>query len=193
MCAAHRVVVGGEAEVTVGNSTTRYAYGEHISVPEGSNYRIACPAGDSALFIIEVLVFAEMDIARHGQQDSLLATLPHEDRPWGAFYILANLPRTKVKLIVVQPGEILSLQSHEQRAEHWVVADGEAEVTVGEALDKLQIQRHGHGKHVFIPRRAIHRMACPAGNTRLEIVEVQVGDGFDETDITRYDDKYKRV
>lgn len=119
---------------------------------------------------------------------TLPATVPSEERPWGAFFVLADLPNTKVKIIRVKPGERLSYQSHEQRAEHWIVTSGVAEVTING-----DTQKYTYGQHIFIPRGAKHRMACPAGDVPLEIVEIQVGDGFAESDIVRYEDDYKRT
>ena len=53
-------------------------------------------------------------------------TLSHEDRPWGTFYVLVDQDNTKVKRLVVNPGQRLSLQSHKQRDEHWVITRGKA-------------------------------------------------------------------
>ena len=50
-------------------------------------------------------------------------------RPWGAYTVLEEGPGFKIKRIEVSPGGRLSLQSHEQRSEHWVVVAGEATVT----------------------------------------------------------------
>ena len=42
-------------------------------------------------------------------------------RPWGSYETLHMSERYQVKQIVVEPGEILSLQKHHHRAEHWIV------------------------------------------------------------------------
>ena len=44
-----------------------------------------------------------------------------DERPWGHYTVLADEANHKVKRIVVQPGKRLSLQRHQQRAEHWYV------------------------------------------------------------------------
>jgi mannose-6-phosphate isomerase-like protein (cupin superfamily) len=110
-----------------------------------------------------------------------------EERPWGSFTILADLPYAKVKRLVVNPGQRLSYQSHKFRDEHWVVVRGIARVT----LDDLT-KEHGYGEHIFFARGTKHRLSC-AGNETLEIIEVQVGDSFAEDDIVRYEDDYQRV
>src|SRR5260370_20895446 len=72
-------------------------------------------------------------------------TSPRFDRrPWGSFTVLDEGDNFKVKRIEVLPGKRLSYQKHSQRAEHWVVVQGTARVTlddreiivpVGEELD----------------------------------------------------------
>ena len=53
-----------------------------------------------------------------------------EERPWGTYCIIDEGERYKVKNIVVNVGESLSLQKHFHRAEHWVVVEGTALVEV---------------------------------------------------------------
>src|SRR5207249_1476185 len=55
-------------------------------------------------------------------------------RPWGAYTVLQEGPRFKIKRIEVKAGAALSLQLHHQRSEHWVVVNGEAQVTNGERV-----------------------------------------------------------
>lgn len=50
-------------------------------------------------------------------------------RPWGFYESLIRGDRFQVKRIHVNPGQILSLQKHFHRAEHWVVVAGTAVVT----------------------------------------------------------------
>ncbi len=62
----------------------------------------------------------------------------------------------KVKRITVAAGQRLSYQSHERRAEHWVVVRGVARVTLDGADHDL-----GPGEAIDIPRGAAHRVANP--------------------------------
>ena len=55
-------------------------------------------------------------------------------RPWGYYQSIDRGDRYQVKRIVVRPGGRLSLQKHYHRAEHWVVVNGAAEVTLGGAV-----------------------------------------------------------
>ncbi len=107
-------------------------------------------------------------------------------RPWGSWTLLVKGERFQVKTIEVLPGRRLSLQSHAQRSEHWVVVEGRAHVE----LDGEVIER-GPNESVYIPIGAKHRLANP-GETPLRIVEVAVGDYLGEDDIVRYEDDWAR-
>jgi hypothetical protein len=52
-------------------------------------------------------------------------------RPWGSYESLVVGEQFQVKRLTVQPGQVLSLQLHHHRAEHWVVVSGSAEVIRG--------------------------------------------------------------
>ncbi len=113
-------------------------------------------------------------------------SFPHDRRPWGWFESLTSGPRYHVKRIGVDPGGSLSLQSHKHRAEHWIVVQGTAKVTVGEKVEMLN-----ENQSVYIPLGAIHRLENP-GTEPLVIIEVQTGTYFGEDDIIRYEDVYAR-
>ncbi len=108
-------------------------------------------------------------------------------RPWGWFNRLDESENFTVKLIVVKPGESLSLQKHEHRAEHWVVVNGVAEVTCGDVTFML-----AENQSTYIPLGAIHRLANP-GKEMLELIEVQSGTYLGEDDIIRFEDAYGRL
>ena len=108
-------------------------------------------------------------------------------RPWGHYENLLEWDDHKIKELIVNPGERLSLQKHQRRAEHWTVVTGEALVTVGENEILLK-----PGQSVDIPRGAVHRI-MNSGDIPLVIVEVQMGDYFGEDDIIRLEDDYDRV
>lgn len=112
--------------------------------------------------------------------------LPRDYRPWGWYEILVVGPRFQVKRIVVRPGGILSLQSHHHRAEHWIVVEGTAKVTINE-----QVQLITENQSVYIPLGAVHRMENP-GKVPLTLIEVQSGTYLEEDDIVRYEDVYSR-
>lgn len=108
-------------------------------------------------------------------------------RPWGFYEQLDHGDRFQVKQIMVKPGGQLSLQMHHHRAEHWVVVNGTAKVTVGEEVSLL-----GPNETAYIPIGATHRLENP-GIVPLYLIEVQSGDYLGEDDIVRFEDAYRRA
>jgi mannose-1-phosphate guanylyltransferase/mannose-6-phosphate isomerase len=107
-------------------------------------------------------------------------------RPWGAYTVLEEGPKYKVKRIEVVPGKRLSLQLHHQRSEHWVVIAGTARVSRGEEVYDLQA-----GMSTGIPKETPHRLGN-SGTTPLEIIEIQNGPYLGEDDIVRLKDDFGR-
>ncbi len=107
-------------------------------------------------------------------------------RPWGSYQSIDNGTGFQVKQLEVKPGAKLSLQMHNQRAEHWVVVQGTARVTRGEDTFDLEVNQS-----TYIPVRTTHRLENP-GKVPLRVIEVQSGDYLGEDDIVRFDDVYGR-
>tara|TARA_Y100001968_G_C19220666_1_gene649554 strand:+ start:262 stop:615 length:354 start_codon:yes stop_codon:yes gene_type:complete len=110
-----------------------------------------------------------------------------EIKPWGQFTNIYDQAHSKVKIIQVNPGQRLSLQSHTKRAETWIVIKGIASIQLNDDLISLSV-----GESIHIPIGAKHRLHN-AGSDVLEIIEVQTGSYFGEDDIVRYEDDYQRV
>ncbi len=110
-----------------------------------------------------------------------------ETRPWGTYQILLEDENCKVKKIIVQPGQKLSLQSHEKRNELWSIVEGEGEITLNE-----EIMPAPKGMIFYIPVKTIHRIEN-IGNKPLVFIEIQTGEYFGEDDIKRYEDIYGRI
>jgi len=108
-----------------------------------------------------------------------------EERPWGDFVEFTKDEKTTVKIVTVRAREALSLQSHSSRDEFWHVLSGEGKVEIDTKTEDVV-----PGKEFFIPRRTKHRLS--AGDTPLSVLEIAFGD-FDESDITRFDDRYGRT
>lgn len=109
------------------------------------------------------------------------------NRPWGNYTVLEeDQEGFKIKRIEVAPGARLSLQSHRQRSEHWVVVSGTATVTNGDEV--ITVQKN---QSTYIPIGTKHRLEN-RGNEPLHIVEIQVGDYLGEDDIQRFEDHYGR-
>ena len=108
-------------------------------------------------------------------------------RPWGTYTVLEEGSHYKIKRIVVNPGQKLSLQKHQHRAEHWVVIEGTAKIINGNKESILNTN-----ESTFIPQGEKHRLENP-GETPLMIIEVQTGSYLGEDDIQRFEDIYGRV
>jgi mannose-1-phosphate guanylyltransferase/mannose-6-phosphate isomerase len=108
-------------------------------------------------------------------------------RPWGSFSILEDADDCKVKRLVVKPGQVLSLQKHHRRAEHWTVIRGTAKVRI----DDREFLLHAN-ESTYIPVDTMHRLENP-GTEDIHLIEVQTGTYFGEDDIVRYEDIYGRI
>ena len=109
------------------------------------------------------------------------------ERPWGYFINLSEGEGYLTKVIHVNTGQRLSVQSHNHRSEHWFVAHGNAKVILGDEEFTLH-----QGESIDIPLKAIHSLQNPF-DTELEVIEIQQGDLLSEDDIIRYKDIYGRV
>ena len=108
-------------------------------------------------------------------------------KPWGHYLNIFDAPYTKVKEILIKPGEAPSYQYHHKRSEIWVIVKGTAEVK----LDG-EVKIYGQGDVIHIPVKSKHQ-AKNIGDDDLVFIEVQLGEYFGEDDIVRLEDKYGRV
>ena len=109
-------------------------------------------------------------------------------RPWGFYKTTVMNDYFQSKVISVNPGAQLSLQSHNHREEHWIVAHGIGTVQLDQSVIDVKC-----GSSIFIPKGCKHRLTNTDDKESLIITEVQIGDYFGEDDITRYEDRYGRV
>jgi len=107
-------------------------------------------------------------------------------RPWGWYDSIESGVNFLVKRLHVKSGAKLSLQSHQKRAEHWVVISGVATVTSGK--DEFILNKGGSA---YIPIGVKHSLENKHGDP-LEIIEVQSGIYLGEDDIVRFEDIYGR-
>ncbi|MGV6852501.1 MAG: mannose-1-phosphate guanylyltransferase/mannose-6-phosphate isomerase [bacterium] len=108
-------------------------------------------------------------------------------RPWGSFCVLQDEPLFKVKRLVVKPAQVLSLQRHQRRSEHWTVVEGVAKVRVGD--DEFLLKAN---ESTYVPVQTMHRLENPTDED-ITLIEVQCGDYLGEDDIERFEDVYGRV
>jgi len=113
-------------------------------------------------------------------------TVERTQRPWGWYETVSEVAGNKIKRIGVLPRQQISLQKHHQRAEHWVVVQGVARVTLDDRTFDLPT-----GGHCDIAVGQVHRLANVTTEL-VEIVEVQFGSYLGEDDIVRLQDDYGR-
>ena len=111
----------------------------------------------------------------------------HTERPWGYYRVLHNeLGVVKVKELVVMPGKSLSMQRHENRAEHWFITKGVATVYTidSKTTDQELLGEYKMFDTLHIKRNEWHQLANQT-ESPLRIVEIQYGDSCSEDDIER--------
>lgn len=106
------------------------------------------------------------------------------ERPWGSFKQYANNQEVTVSLMMVQPDQRLSLQSHTGRAELWIVLDDGATVQVDD-----DILHPKAGDEIWIPANAKHRLSSTGPTVR--VLEVAFGN-WQQADVIRFEDDYQR-
>jgi cytidyltransferase-like protein len=105
---------------------------------------------------------------------------PRVERTWGYYRVLHDISGTKVKELTVDPGQKLSMQRHQHRAEFWFVAEGTATVMWDEH-GHTTIKKHGTD---VIYKEEWHQLINNTDQS-LKIIEIQYGEACDESDIER--------
>ena len=108
-------------------------------------------------------------------------------KPWGTYENLLEDEKTKVKKIVIKPGEKPSYQYHFKRNEVWVIVSGKGSLLLDDELSEVEA-----GSVVVVPAKVKHRITN-TGQEDLIFIEVQTGEYFGEDDIVRLEDAYSRV
>jgi len=119
------------------------------------------------------------------KQENFRYEIYEELRPWGTFRCFTYNKVSTVKIITVNPGQMLSLQLHHHRDELWVVLNSGLQVTLGDRIWKPEPY-----EEIYISRGTQHR-AESVGRVPSRWLEIAFGK-FDEQDIVRLDDQYGR-
>jgi len=111
---------------------------------------------------------------------------PRTERQWGYYRVLhENTNEVKLKELTVEPGKTLSMQRHQQRAEHWFVSEGTATVyTLNRKTDPELWGVFTKHQHIHINKEEWHQLANET-NMPLRIIEIQYGENCVEEDIER--------
>lgn len=114
-----------------------------------------------------------------------LSNYEKEIRPWGNFERFTLNEQTTVKIVTVNAGEAISLQTHDHRDEFWRVLTGSGVIRI----DDVEYDAKS-GETYFSTRGSKHRVE--GGPEGLSLLEIAFGE-FDEHDITRLEDRYGRA
>jgi D-beta-D-heptose 7-phosphate kinase/D-beta-D-heptose 1-phosphate adenosyltransferase len=111
---------------------------------------------------------------------------PKTGRPWGYYRVLhENGREVKLKELTVEPGKSLSMQRHNDRSEHWFVAEGTATVyTINRSTDEELLGEYKKFDHIHINKTQWHQL-CNNTELPLKIIEIQYGENCVEDDIER--------
>jgi len=164
---------------------TDISFDKAIVEPNPHNYLVTLDAGWTDLGSWHSLSNLQKQ-PEHGLTLYTDGDYPRTEKPWGYFEILFETEFSKVKILSVDPGQMLSMQMHEHRSETWYITQGIATVTKDDT--KLELYP---GENIVIQQRERHRVQN-FGSEVLEIIEIQTGTYFGEDDIVRFEDMYGR-
>ena len=108
-----------------------------------------------------------------------------ENKPWGKFEQYCLNKKSTVKILYLNPKESISLQYHKNREEFWKIIKGSAKITINKKITNAKVE-----DEFFINKKALHR--AEGGKNGAQILEISFGH-FNEKDIIRIEDKYKRI
>jgi D-beta-D-heptose 7-phosphate kinase/D-beta-D-heptose 1-phosphate adenosyltransferase len=111
---------------------------------------------------------------------------PKTQRNWGYYRVLhEQAQEVKVKELIVEPGQRLSMQRHADRAEHWFVTEGEATVYgLNRSTDIDTLGSYSKFEHIHIDCGQWHQLSNETDKP-LKVVEIQYGSRCIEEDIER--------
>jgi cytidyltransferase-like protein len=110
---------------------------------------------------------------------------PKTRRPWGWYRVLDDKPGYKVKELVIEPGQKLSMQRHTFRSEHWYILKGKCDIATivngsTMSLSKCENESYQIAQGVWHQGQNNYSESC-------HILEVQFGEKCIEEDIERKD------
>jgi cytidyltransferase-like protein len=110
---------------------------------------------------------------------------PKTQRPWGYYRVLHEVAGTKVKELTVEPGQSLSMQRHQLRAEYWLVTSGQAVVNSAMENGYSLPPKHLHTHDTYrVGVGEWHQLTNPFKEP-CKLVEIQYGTACVEQDIER--------
>lgn len=110
---------------------------------------------------------------------------PKYIRPWGWYRVLNEAVNYKVKELVIEPNNSLSMQRHNKRSEHWYILKGKCDIVTEFRGSIITVTKHTNQEYIIgqsVWHQCKNNYAEPC-----HILEVQYGTECVETDIERRD------
>ena len=110
----------------------------------------------------------------------------YTQRDWGHWRVLTTLKNKKIKELVIQPGQSLSMQKHTHRSEQWVVYEGQVDMSTeyNGIFDNVQLTNKSRP---YTIEAGVWHKAKNTGKEPAYVIEVQQGEKCIEEDIERRD------
>lgn len=107
-----------------------------------------------------------------------------EDRKWGKSLTYYEGTDSKVKRLVLDPGQSISMQYHLRRSEFWFIEQGTGALFSMEGDREIELKSLPKFSSCLVPIGEWHRLQN-VGDTPLVVIEIQYGDRCSEDDIVR--------
>jgi mannose-6-phosphate isomerase-like protein (cupin superfamily) len=130
---------------------------------------------------MSILASTVIDLSRYE------APVRRVDKPWGYELIWAETELYAGKILVVKPGQSLSLQYHEEKDETIYLDEGLAEVDLGEDVDSVESVVVGPGTAFRMRPGTVHRLRAIQECSFLEVSTPHLDD------VVRLEDRYGRT
>lgn len=101
------------------------------------------------------------------------------EKSWGSFTVLEASNHSLTIKVILLPGHAMNYHAHESRDEVWNIVSG-----VGEAVVDGLVTRVHQGDMIRLPHGARHLLSAI---TKLEAIEVQMGENIDVGDKRKYE------
>ena len=178
----------GSAKEAIRNARLLYPHAKIIFANGGDRSKDNIPEMDSGVDNVE-FVFGVGGEDKKNSSSWILEDYKHPktERQWGYYRVLHEYDnKVKVKELTVNPGKMLSMQRHKDRAEHWFIARGEANVyTVNRSsTDYELLGTYKEHESLHIDNMEWHMLANETDKP-LQVVEIQYGENCVEEDIER--------
>ena len=114
------------------------------------------------------------------------------ERSWGYYRVIEELgPNFKVKELVVNPGQKLSMQRHQYRSEFWIITEGIAKIYTmwpdNNGVEQVVLRGNAFWPKFgtsTINKEEWHQLSNET-DVPLKVLEIQYGEKCEEEDIER--------